>query len=74
MILRLLVALTRWAWGVSPAFYVVKTPIGEGDGALMMFGLIVDVVVMVPVAVFVLPELADAVGRWWRRKGKGGAR
>ena len=68
MILRLLVAFTRWAWGVSPAFYVVKTPIGEGDGALMLFGLLLDVVVAVPVAAFVLPELAGAVGRWWRAR------
>lgn len=68
MILRLLVAFTRWAWGVSPAFYAVKTPVGEGDGALMVAGLIIDVMVAVPVAVFVLPELADAVGRWWRAR------
>ena len=68
MILKLLVALTRWAWGVSPAFYTVKTPVSEGDCTLMVFGLIVDVMVAVPVAVFVLPELADAVGRWWRAR------
>lgn len=68
MILRLLVAFTRWAWGVSPAFYVVKTPVGEGDGALMVVGLIIDVMVAVPVAVFVLPELAEAVARWWRAR------
>lgn len=68
MILKLLVALTRWVWGVSPAFYTVKTPVGEGDGALMVVGLIIDVMVAVPVAVFVLPELADAVGRWWRAR------
>lgn len=74
MILRLLVALTRWAWGVSPAFYVVKTPIDEADGTLMVLGLIIDVMVAVPVAVFVLPELADAVGRWWRAKQGGGAK
>ena len=68
MILRLLVAFTRWAWGVSPAFYTVKTPIGEEDGVLMVFGMIIDAMVAVPVAVFVLPELADAVVRWWRAR------
>lgn len=68
MILRLLVAFTRWTWGISPAFYVVKTPINEGDGALMVFGLLVDVMAAVPVAVFVLPELADAIGRWRRAR------
>ena len=64
MILKLLVALTRWAWGVSPAFYTVKTPINEGDAILMVFGLVLDVMVAVSVAVFVPPELADMVGRW----------
>lgn len=68
MILKLLVTLTRWAWGVSPAFYTVKTPVSEGDCTLMVFGLIVDVMVAVPVAVSVLPELAEAVARWWRAK------
>lgn len=68
MILRLLVALTRWAWGVSPAFYVVETPVSEGDGTLMVFGMVIDVAAAASAAVFVLPELAEAVTRWWRAR------
>lgn len=43
MILRLIIAFTRWVWGVSPAFV---TPDSEKWYALMFFGAFVDIAVV----------------------------
>lgn len=42
MILRLIVAFTRWIWGVSPAF--VKADSGDWYMA-MFFGVVIDIAV-----------------------------
>lgn len=50
MILRLIIAFTRWVWGVSPAFVTADS--GEWYAA-MYFGAFIDVaaVVMLTVAI-----------------------
>ena len=44
MILRLIIAFTRWVWGISPAFI---TPDLNGDGGLVLgFGTLLDVLAL----------------------------
>ncbi len=43
MILRLIVAFTRWAWGISPAFVTADS---ETWYIAMYFGALVDVAVV----------------------------
>ena len=43
MILRLIIAFTRWAWGVSPAFV---TPDSEVWYVVMCLGTVVDITVV----------------------------
>lgn len=48
MILRLVIAFTRWVWGVSPAFVTADS----GEWYIpMFFGAIIDVVVIVVLTV-----------------------
>lgn len=48
MILRLIIAFTRWVWSVSPAFVTPEQPLGEW-GAVMIFGAMLDVLALVGV-------------------------
>ena len=43
MILRLIIAFTRWVWGVSPAFVTANS---EGWYTVMIFGTIIDIAVI----------------------------
>lgn len=44
MILRLVVAFTRWVWGVSPAFVTASS---EEWYIAMYFGAVIDVAVVI---------------------------
>ena len=48
MILRLIVAFTRWAWGVSPAFVTPEQPLGKWV-VVLFFGAMLDVLALVGV-------------------------
>lgn len=41
MIIRLIVALARWTWGISPAF-IKPDKIDEAYALMMVFGVLVD--------------------------------
>jgi hypothetical protein len=43
MILRLIIAFTRWAWGVSPAFVTANSEVWY---TVMYFGMIIDIAVI----------------------------
>jgi hypothetical protein len=51
MILRLIIAFTRWVWGVSPAFGTADS--GEWYIA-MYFGAIIDIAVVVMLATAII--------------------
>lgn len=56
MILRLIIAFTRWVWGVSPAFVTADSV----DWYLAMcFGAIIDVAVVATILVVVLAKILD---------------
>ena len=55
MILKLMIALVRWTWGVTPAFYTPDPPLTEGMAFVMLFGAMLDVVCVV-VAVATLDD------------------
>ena len=66
MILRLIIALARWTWGISPAF-IKPDRINEAYAVTMAFGVIMDIAI---VAFAIL-----AFGDWYnRRKREGGAK
>ena len=44
MILRLIIAFTRWVWGVSPAFVTADSEVWY---AVMLFSMLVDIAVIV---------------------------
>ena len=48
MILRLIIAFTRWVWGVSPAFVTPEQPLGEWV-VVLFFGALLDVLALVGV-------------------------
>ena len=52
MILKCIVAYARWVWGISPAFYQIQSPIGELDGFLIWFGVLIDVTAVVGIVCF----------------------
>ena len=51
MILRLIIAFTRWVWGVSPAFV---TPGSEEWYTAMCFGAVIDIAVVVILTVVLI--------------------
>lgn len=55
MILRLIIAFTRWVWGVSPAFVTADSVEWY---VVMCFGTAIDIVVIVT-AIHVLKELYE---------------
>ena len=57
MILRLVIAFTRWTWGVTPAFATADS--GEWYAA-MYFGAFIDVAVVILLAV--------AGVTWWQSR------
>ena len=48
MILRLIIAFTRWVWGISPAFVTADSDIWY---LAMVFGAAIDVAVVVALTV-----------------------
>ena len=66
MIIRLIVALARWTWGISPAF-MKPDKIDEAYALMMAFGVLVDSAVVA----FAFVAFVD----WYnRRKKEGGAK
>lgn len=64
MILRLIIAATRWMWGVSPAFYSTPNPLTGGDLFVMTIGAFIDIIfalVLVPMVVVVVVAVAAAI-------------
>ncbi len=56
MILRLIIAFTRWVWGVSPAFV---TPDSEGWYGVMFFGALVDIAVVIMLTVAIISWIQE---------------
>ena len=54
VILRLVIAFTRWVWGVSPAFVTADS---GGWYAVMFFGVLIDIVVAVALAAALIDYL-----------------
>lgn len=66
MILRLIIALARWTWGISPAF-IKPDRINEAYAFTMAFGVIMDIAIVA----FAILAFVD----WYnRRKREGGAK
>lgn len=53
MILRLIIAFTRWTWGISPAFITPEQPLGEW-GMVIVFGVALDVLALIGVIGYVV--------------------
>ena len=43
MILRLIIAFTRWVWGISPAFVTADSEVWY---TVMFFGMLIDIAVI----------------------------
>lgn len=63
MILRLIIAFTRWVWGVSPAFVTPEQPLGDEWGLVLSLGALLDV--------FALVGVIGAVVMWYTVRDKG---
>ena len=57
MILRIFMALIRWAWGVEPAFYTPSSPLDFWDIYILFFAGVLDVVSAVVVAIGIVSWL-----------------
>ena len=60
MILRLVIAFTRWVWGVSPAFVTADS---EGWYTVMGFGALIDLCVTVVLVTVLLDWLQFGFGK-----------
>lgn len=63
MILRLIVALARWTWGISPAF-IKPDRIDEAYALMMSFGVLIDIAVVS----YAIMAFVD----WYNRRKKEG--
>lgn len=67
MILRLITAMTRFAWGVRPVFYAMPSPPDEMSCCVMLIGAFIDVAFLTAVLTY-LPSVIRRIKS--RRNGK----
>ena len=67
MILRLIIVMTRFAWGVRPVFYTMPSPPDEMSCCVMLIGAFIDVAFLAAVLAY-LPSIVKWIKS--RRNGK----